>query len=159
CCRWPASPPRGNAPARPRCSTRIPAPPPSGSRAAPPAAAPPATPGTAPGSAPTGPGASASAHRRWSPWPRAPACTPAGSWPMPGQGPLRAVALAVDRAADHVVRAGGGARGDPPAHVVGDEQGHPWHLDGPHHRAGRVVLEGDAAAEGGLDVLHVGGGG
>ena len=45
------------------------------------------------------------------------------------------------------------------ANVVGDEQVDPWHLDGPHHRVKLVVLDVDAGAEGGLDVLHVGGGG
>ena len=45
------------------------------------------------------------------------------------------------------------------AHVVGDEQVDPWHLDGPHHRVKLVVLDVDARAERGLDVLQVGGGG
>ena len=33
------------------------------------------------------------------------------------------------------------------AHVVGDEQVDPRHLDGPHHRVKLVVLDVDAAAE------------
>ena len=43
------------------------------------------------------------------------------------------------------------------AHVVGDEQVDPRHLDRPHHRVKLVVLDLDAAAERRLDVLHVGG--
>ena len=43
------------------------------------------------------------------------------------------------------------------AHVVGDQQVDPWHLDGPHHRVKLVVLDVDAGAKGGLDVPHVGG--
>ena len=45
------------------------------------------------------------------------------------------------------------------AHVVGDEQVDPRHLDGPDHRVELVVLDVDAAAERRLDVLHVGRGG
>src|SRR5262249_50823571 len=45
------------------------------------------------------------------------------------------------------------------AHVVGDEQVDPGHLDGPHHRVKLVVLDVDAGAEGCLDVLHISGGG
>ena len=45
------------------------------------------------------------------------------------------------------------------AHVVGDQQVDPRHLDGPDHGVELVVLDVDARAERGLDVLHVGGGG
>ena len=45
------------------------------------------------------------------------------------------------------------------AHVIGDQFVDPWHLDGPHHRVELVVLDVDARAERGLDVLHVGAGG
>ncbi len=42
------------------------------------------------------------------------------------------------------------------AHVVGDQQVDPGHLDRPHHRIKLVVLDVDAGAERRLDVLHVG---
>ena len=42
------------------------------------------------------------------------------------------------------------------AHVVGDQQVDPRHLDRPHHRVKLVVLDLDAAAERRLDVLVVG---
>ena len=42
------------------------------------------------------------------------------------------------------------------AHVVGDEQVDPWHLDGPDHRVKLVVLDLDAAAERGLEGFVVG---
>ena len=42
------------------------------------------------------------------------------------------------------------------AHVVGDQQVDPWHLDGPHHRIKLVVLDVDAGAKWSLDVPHVG---
>ncbi len=42
------------------------------------------------------------------------------------------------------------------AHVVGDEQADPGHLDGADHRIKLVVLDVDARAERGLDVPHVG---
>ena len=45
------------------------------------------------------------------------------------------------------------------ADIISDKQVDPWHLDGPHHRVKLVVLDVDAGTEGGLDVLHVGGGG
>ena len=45
------------------------------------------------------------------------------------------------------------------AHVVGDQQVDPWHLDRPHHGIKLVVLDVDARAERGLDVPHVGRGG
>ena len=45
------------------------------------------------------------------------------------------------------------------AHVVGDQQVDPWHLDRPHHRIKLVVLDVDARAKGSLDVLHVSRGG
>ena len=38
------------------------------------------------------------------------------------------------------------------AHVVGDQQVDPWHLDGPDHRVKLVVLDVDAGAERRLDV-------
>ena len=41
------------------------------------------------------------------------------------------------------------------AHVIGDQQVHPWHLDGPHHRIKLVVLDVDAGTKRGLDVPHV----
>ncbi len=45
------------------------------------------------------------------------------------------------------------------AHVVGDQQVDPWHLDRPHHRVKLVVLDVDAGAERRLDVPHIGRGG
>jgi hypothetical protein len=58
---------------------------------------------------------------------------------------------------DEFQRRHAGLDGLTQAHVVGDEQVDPWHLDGPHYRVKLVVLNVDAGAEGGLDVLHVGG--
>ncbi len=43
------------------------------------------------------------------------------------------------------------------AHVVGDQQVDPWHLDGPDHGIELIILDVDAGAERGLDVLQVGG--
>ena len=42
------------------------------------------------------------------------------------------------------------------AHVVGDQQVDPRHLDRPDHRVKLVVLDVDARAERGLDVPHIG---